>query len=215
MAVMLEARVTNLEQMMADLMATVRETSEEVRRLSQEMDKLNKERRLSREKLQRPRETRESPSEKLQHSQEQPESEFRKWRIHWGNLTDKWGTMAEDLVAPRIPDIFRDVLNVDEEIFINSAMRVQRHHITEKGRQRVFDVIAFTDEYLFINETKSSLTSEKITKFVETVLPEVRAFMPEHADKRIVGAVSSLFIDESVVRYGERQGLIVLGRVRI
>jgi hypothetical protein len=39
----------------------------------------------------------------------------------------------------------------------------------------------------------------------------VRSYFPEYADHKIIGAVASLYVDESIVRQGERLGLIVLG----
>ena len=37
------------------------------------------------------------------------------------------------------------------------------------------------------------------------------AFFPEYADKKIVGAIASLYVDENLVRLGENLGLVVLG----
>ena len=36
-------------------------------------------------------------------------------------------------------------------------------------------------------------------------------YFPQYADYQIIGAVASLHVREDVVRYGEREGLIVLG----
>ena len=80
-----------------------------------------------------------------------------------------------------------------------------------RGQLKEFDVIATCGDYLFVNETKSKLAAEHIKAFIEETLPIVRDFFPEYADKRVIGIMASLYIDESLVRYGERQGLIVLG----
>ena len=47
-------------------------------------------------------------------------------------------------------------------------------------------------------------------KFI-TKLSNAREFFPEYAGKKIIGAIASLYVDESLVRFGERLGLIVLG----
>ena len=63
---------------------------------------------------------------------------------------------------------------------------------------------------LLINETKNTLRPEDIPVFVK-LLGSVRDFFPEHANKRLIGAIASLYVDPSLVRHAERQGLIVLG----
>jgi hypothetical protein len=39
----------------------------------------------------------------------------------------------------------------------------------------------------------------------------VRVFFPEYADRHFIGAIASLYVDESVVRYGQKQGVLILG----
>lgn len=87
---------------------------------------------------------------------------------------------------------------------------MRRRSSVDRTRSREFDVIASCGNYFLINETKSRLSPQDVTEFVEA-LSSVREFFPEVADKRIVGAIASLYVDESLVRFGERNGLIVLG----
>ena len=42
-------------------------------------------------------------------------------------------------------------------------------------------------------------------------MKQARGFFPEYADRYFIGAIASLYVDESVVRYGQDQGLLVLG----
>jgi len=136
-------------------------------------------------------------------------SNFRvETRRQWGELSQKMGTMAEDLVAPSIPRILAETVSCAG--IVDSAVRVKRHH-SLSNQQREFDVIAACGEYLLINETKSFLRAEDIKKFTQNVLPIARDFFPEYKDKKIIGAIASLYVDQSLVRYGEKQGVIVLG----
>lgn len=129
-------------------------------------------------------------------------------RKQWGELANKLGTMAEDLVAPSIPRIISAVVNCPADT-LSSAVWVKRR--TPQGLFREFDVVATCGPYLFINETKSRLQPEDIKTFRDDVLPTVRDFFPEYADKQVIGIVASLYVDDSLVRYSERQGLVVLG----
>jgi hypothetical protein len=128
----------------------------------------------------------------------------------WGELSNKMGTMAEDLVAPSIPRILSEVAGCAEDQIEWMAVRVKRRHPVEPRRSQEFDVVAVCRDYVLINETKSSLDAGDVTDFVQ-VLSEGRGFSPEYADRSFIGAIASLHVDESVVRHGEKQGVIVLG----
>jgi len=128
----------------------------------------------------------------------------------WGELANKMGTMAEDLVAPSIPRILRQTVPCPDGRAESVAVHMRRLHPADPGREREFDVVAVCGEYVLINETKSRLTIQNVEDFTHR-MPEAREFFPEYAGKKFVGAIASLYVDESVVRFGEKQGLIVLG----
>ena len=131
----------------------------------------------------------------------------REMNKKWGELSNKMGTMAEDLVAPSVPHILAQTVGC-ERLEIDSAVRVKRRY---QGKRREFDVVASCGDYLFINETKSNLDAKDIKVFAQEILPTVRDFFPEYAAKKVIGAIASLYVDESLVRYGEKSGVIVLG----
>jgi hypothetical protein len=173
MAVMLENRVIDLEQLMAQLTQNVDRLSREMQDFKDEMREFNNES-----------------------------------RRRWGELANKLGTMAEDLVVPSIPRGVTTLVNCLADR-ISSAVRVKRRNAERQLQE--FDVVATCDNYLFLNETKSKLSPEDVKAFAEEILPAARDFFPEYADKQVIGIVASLYVDESLVHYAERQGLVVLG----
>ncbi len=147
--------------------------------------------------------------EQFRRTEEEIERVIREMRHEWGKLSNKMGTMAEDLVAPSIPRILRTVIGCPDDAVDSVAVRVRRRH-RETKQMHEFDVVATCGEYLFINETKSRLRPGHIPKFVE-VLKDVRAYFPEYADYKVIGCIASLYVDPSLVRQAERAGLVVLG----
>jgi hypothetical protein len=128
----------------------------------------------------------------------------------WGELSNKLGTMAEDLVAPSVPRILRETVGCpDDQLEVMHVRTVKRSPL-DRGRVQEFDVVAACGEYALINETKSSLQPEDVAKFAK-LLENVREYFPEFADKKVIGAIASLYVDPSLVTCGERYGLIVLG----
>ena len=229
-AMPVEVRVTNLEEAMVQLIAQVDRTSrglaefkDEMREFKNEMLEFKDEmREFKNEMLEFKDEMRDFKDEMRAFKNEmlefkdemhdfKDESErFRvEWRRQWGELANKMGTMAEDLVAPSIGHILRETVGCPEDRIEATAVRV--HKIDPAtGDSAEFDVLAACGDYLLLNETKSQLRVSDVRRF-RTRLPQVRRFFPEYADKKIVGAIASLYVDENLVRLGEKLGLVVLG----
>ncbi|MBM4458676.1 MAG: hypothetical protein FJ011_13055 [Chloroflexi bacterium] len=189
MGLFLDQRVANLEELMAQVLHTVDRVDRQVERLSREMREFKDEMRDFKDEM------RYSSNE---------------MNRKWGDLANKMGTMAEDLVVPSIPRILRLVVGCPPDGIQSMAVRVRRQHPTERGRSREFDVVAACGEYVLINETKSRLDPQIVRDFADH-LPEDREFFPEYAGRQFIGAIASLYVDESLVRQGEKLGLIVLG----
>ena len=62
------------------------------------------------------------------------------------------------------------------------------------------------------DDSEISLLTDGLVKALEIeVLKIARDFLPEYAERKIVGALASLYVDPSLVAAGERRGLLMLG----
>lgn len=139
---------------------------------------------------------------------ERSEREMAELRRQQGELSNKFGTLVEDIVFPGIPEVFRRIFGQEKRP--ECALRVTRRHVRDPGRMQEFDAIAEGDGIFLINETKSRVRAEDVSAFA-LLLSETVSFFPHAEGKRIVGALASFHIDPSVVRAGEREGLLMLG----
>ena len=202
-----QKRVLRLEDLMAQLLVTTDRTERNLDRLSAEMRDFKDEMRDFKDEMREDRERSEQQMQEFRHHLEENE---RKMRKETERFLRKMGTLAEDMVAPSIPTILRQTFGCSKKDIEFLAVRVKKlHPVTRK--QREYDVVAVCGEYLCINETKSRVTPKDFKKFAEKALPKAREFFPEYAAKKIIGIIASFYVDESLVRYGERLGLIVLG----
>ncbi|MBN1887351.1 MAG: hypothetical protein JW850_05155 [Thermoflexales bacterium] len=199
----LDYRVTNLEQLMERMLAAQERAHEEAERTSREM-------RVFQNEMAEFKGEMSDFKDEMSEFKNKTDDAIIQMRKQWGELANKMGTMAEDLVAPSIPPILRTVVGCPEERIESTAVRARRRHPADSGQMQEFDVIATCGEYLLVNETKSALSPEAIERFAQR-LPGVREYFPEYAAKKVIGAIASLYVDESLVRYGESLGLIVLG----
>ncbi len=122
----------------------------------------------------------------------------------WGDLARKMGTLVEDIVAPGLPDAIASTFGLK----VQDIMERRTKHLKDKTRE--YDVIAVADGKVFVVEVKSSLEIRDIDEAL-VALDEFFQFFPEFEDKRLVGVVSSLNVQEAVVNYATKHGLLVLG----
>ncbi len=190
----MESRVSSLEALMAELTSNVNRLSIEMREFKDEMREFKDE----------IREFKDEMSEYKEWSRNQIKTMNRQW----GDLANKMGTLAEDLVAPSVPRILRDYVGCPESGVEFMTVRFRGKKTT--GEMQEFDVLAGCGNTLLINETKTTLRPKDVDGFV-AMLAQAREFIPEYAGRRIVGVLASFYIDPTLTRYGERQGLIMLG----
>jgi hypothetical protein len=135
---------------------------------------------------------------------EEARRQTREMNRQWGDLANKLGTLVEDLVAPSLPRIVREVL--DRDVI---DLSVRRKRKLPDGRVHEYDAIAVTEDVVCLNSTKSTLRSTDVDRFVEE-LAGFREFFPEYRDTPLVGILASLAVEESVLNYAEKVGFVVL-----
>jgi hypothetical protein len=200
-------RVNRLEKLMAQLIMTVDRVDQHVDQLSSEMREFKTEMRLSHERADR--EMREFKAE-MQVSRERSDQEMREFRQELGRLDRKMSTMTEDIVAPSIPNILHQIVGCPRDGLEFLAVRFKKRHPVSKNMQE-FDVVAACGDYLLITETKRRLSADHVKDFLTRTLPHAKEFFPEYSGKKIIGAMATLSRDESVLRFGESQGIYLLG----
>lgn len=111
-----EARLTTLEHAMAELAHAQVRTTANLDRLSEEMRVFKDEMRASKK-----------------------DADER-----WGELANKMGTLAEDIVAPSIPKVFQALFGVEDPDWY---VRVRRRHRADRSRRVEFDVVAWGGQH--------------------------------------------------------------------
>lgn len=189
---LMESRVRSLEEMMADLIATVEQTSIEVRasndRMEEDTAKFREEMRLDREEARQ---------------------DHRNLNKQLGEIANKQGRMTEDLVAPSICRILQEVVNCPVNEGCGLLVRPRRINPNDRSRTKEFDAIAECGDYVLVNETKSNLSPADIDKLMVTI-KEVREYFPEYADRKFIGSLATLYADESLVKFASRKGVLIL-----
>ena len=124
----------------------------------------------------------------------------------WGELANKMGTVVEDIVAPSIRRLAREVFDCGDLVRFTTRQTVTRSD--DRSRRREFDALYVGTRAVLLNSTKSSPRSEDARAFVEFLRNgEFARYFPEHRKLPIVPAFSSLSIPEDMVVYLTRHGI--------
>ena len=126
----------------------------------------------------------------------------------WGDLANRLGTLAEDVVAPNIPRIVKEYFNCDT--ILDFAVRRRVVNSKEPKKAREFDAFTVCNDFLLVNETKSTPKIEYIDAFIES-LKEVYDYFPDYRDKKIIPVFSSFYLPEDVVTYLTKNKIYALG----
>ena len=188
-----------LEHLVEQTQRQVEQTQRQVDRLTQEMSDFKQEMSDFKQEM-------SDFKQEMSDFKQEMREDRKQLRRELANISYSMGRMVEDLVAPSMPGILAQIIGcVGEPQMQGVRMRKQA-----SGRSKEYDVIAICGEYLMITEVKTRLHAGDIADF-RTTLQEARTFLPEYAEKQIIGALATFYVDETQVRYAERQGLVVLG----
>jgi predicted AAA+ superfamily ATPase len=134
--------------------------------------------------------------------QEETDKEIRLLSETVKSLTGKWGRFVEGLVAPGAVRMFRE-----RGIEVNQThTRIEAH---KDGESMEIDVLVVNDEYAIAISVKSTLSVDDVNEHLSN-LANFRKFFPYLADKKILGAVAGIVIDEGAGKYAYRRGLFVI-----
>ncbi len=223
--VVLEQRMTKLEEAMAALAQETTHLSREMREFKEETRanwarrdaELEAYRREWRAEFERQQQAwraeferhREKSEADLQTYRAEQQAMRREFNQQQGEIANRLGRLAEDLVAPSLPRILTEVTPCPSRDKVSMVVRVRRFHPTEQSQSQEYDVIVNCRGYALFNETKSQLRPSDVDRLTKR-LAEVKPYFPEYAEKKIIGSLASLYVDSSLVTYASRQGILVL-----
>ncbi|MBF0107581.1 MAG: hypothetical protein HQL76_00185 [Magnetococcales bacterium] len=184
----LRLRTTNEE---TDRM--IREMSVETARRQQETD------RLIQETARRQQET----DRLIQKTSQEIEKVNKQLNQQIGKLGGRMGEFVEGLVAPACKTLF-----VQRGIPAHKVSRRMEAELPGDRRMEI-DLFVVNTNATILVEVKSKLTVEDVRDHLSR-LEAFKEFFPEYADKRTMGAVAAMVIEEKVVNFAIKKGLFVL-----
>ena len=183
----LERRVTDLEMMMARVLLAQQDTQISIKRLSEEMREFKEEMREFKDEMWA--------------FKDEMRKEVKQINKQWGALSNKLGTVVEDLISPAIPSVLKKYFNCDPE---EVSIRVKK----KKGEIRdEFDAVAVCEKTVFLFEVKATPKPEYIIEFYEKKAKRFRELFNEHKDKKLVLIFGLIRLDENILNLLTKKGI--------
>jgi hypothetical protein len=142
-------------------------------------------------------------------------AEMRQWRVQsqkqWGEIANKLGTFVEDIVAPNIHGVARQIMGMPEEeqaLFAAPRLRVQ--HPQDPSRMREYDYLYATRRGWIIVESKNDPKLKDVDAFRE-MLAEVKDYFPQYAALPLHPIFAALSVPDHLVKYCTRHRIYALG----
>ena len=119
-----------------------------------------------------------------------------------GRLGNRSGEFIQDAVRPALVRLFRQRgIDVHE---------VHRNVISQRGDEGIeIDLTVVNDAEIVAVECKGNLSVDDVSEHLER-LAKLKCLLPSYADKRVLGAVAALVIEDCVAQYAYRKGLYVI-----
>ncbi|RZD19301.1 MAG: DUF1640 domain-containing protein [Candidatus Acididesulfobacter diazotrophicus] len=193
---LLEHRTDRLEEALirlADAQAeTQREMSEfknEMSEFKNEMSEFKNEMRYDLEKY------REENRLALEEYKEENRKENREMNKRWGKLSNKMGTIVEDIIYPAARPLISRYFNVEINS-IDISSNVSR--MNDNRDREEFDIIASIPDKVFLIEVKSTMRDYYINEFKDKIIRFFN-FFPEYRNKQLVPIMASLSMQPNTV----------------
>jgi regulator of replication initiation timing len=135
--------------------------------------------------------------ERLDRNYEELKREARQHTLEWAQLAERFGRFAEDIVAPNIPRLAREVFGITTPEF--TGQRIEKQHTKDPSRFREFDLIYAGQGKVIVVETKATARVKYIDEFAEG-LRELDAYFPEFKRHTVIPIFASLALNPDMVR---------------
>jgi hypothetical protein len=200
----MEERLNYLDSIMAELahaqMRTEIYLKASAERQERTIDEMKEDTRLMHEDTRRMKED----TRRMKEDTRRMKEDTRRMKQAWGDLANKMGTIAEDVVAPNIPRLAVEEFGLTEvEDMLPRARRTSRRG---EKRWREYDIVCAGTGKVIVVEVKSTPTLEKIRATPER-LREFFDFFPEYEGRELIGVFASWSLDEKLLPAISEAGL--------
>ena len=186
--------VENLSKEMKEFKNEMREFKDESER---DRKKFDEDMRKSDERAERDRKRSD------QEIKNEAREEHRKMNKKWGEISNKMGTIVEDIIAPAVRPAVNKYFKCDP-YDMSVCRKIRRDNLEDE-----FDVIAVCEDKVFLVEGKPTPKANYVLEFKDKI-ERFKKLFPEFEHKKVIPIFASLMIPENIVNLCTKQNYYAL-----
>jgi uncharacterized protein YhaN len=129
--------------------------------------------------------------------------ETRNWNKKWGELSNKMGSIVEDIISPAVRPVV-------ENYFKCNIIDFSIHRRKNLGEiYGEFDVVAVSEKNVFLVEVKTSPNKNYIKELMENI-DKFKFLFPEHKHQTIIPIIASLRFDNHVIQFCTENNILAM-----
>jgi len=129
---------------------------------------------------------------------EEAREEHRKMNKKWGEISNKMGTIVEDIIAPAVRPAVNKYFKCDP-YDMSIRRKIRRDNLEDE-----FDVLAVCEDKVFLVEVKSTPKANYVLEFKDKI-ERFKKLFPEFEHKKVIPIFASLMIPENIVNLCTKQ----------
>ena len=133
------------------------------------------------------------------------DEQLKRTEVLVGHLSNRFGDIAEAMLVGDVAETLQT---------INSLQLKSTHFNVKRTNGNTveceIDALLVGQDSIVVMEAKSTLTTSKIEKFIDSRLNRFTELFPDFANKKIYGAVGYLKADDDAVKSAIKEGLLVV-----
>ena len=122
-----------------------------------------------------------------------------------GHLNNRFGDIAEAMLVGDVAETLQTIDNLQLE---SSHFNVKR--LNGKAVECEIDALLVGQDSIVVMEAKSTLTTNKVKKFISDRLNRFTELFPDFDNRKIYGAVGYLKAEDGAVKSAIKEGLLVV-----
>ncbi|MFN3480482.1 MAG: hypothetical protein ACK415_08855 [Thermodesulfovibrionales bacterium] len=130
--------------------------------------------------------------------------ENKKMNKRWGEISNKLGTIVEDIIYPSLRPVINQYFNCEP---LDMVMNRKRRRGELKDE---YDAIVECEDSVFLVEVKATPKKEYIDDFIKNKVERFKALFPEYKDKKLILIFASLRIEEDTIEYLTRNRIYAM-----
>ncbi|HMO40761.1 MAG TPA: hypothetical protein PKC76_04895 [Saprospiraceae bacterium] len=130
---------------------------------------------------------------------EESRRERREMNKRWGDIANRLGTFAEDIAAPNLPRIAKELFGEQEELYKAVRLRAQYQDANTPKRVYEFDGVLETERKVFLLECKSYIRMDDINAIPKLAERFLGCF-PLYREKELITVFASMSIPDNVLK---------------